>query len=699
MSSEPAFTADERLAALRAVAASATTPGAALAQIARLRGELHLPRGAVHVISDVHGEDKKLRHIINNASGTLRPLVERMFRDRFTADELREFVTLLFYPAEIVAAMERDARACEQPQVSGSDVRVAGAEARRSPGTVSPGGVRTGASADSSPGHPDSQSGCPDRHWALRTIRAIFEVVRELAGRYSLARVRSVMPAEYVELFAELLLEPSSHRGAGYTEAIVDELIRRGHVLPAIHMACRVVRNLAIDELIIAGDCWDRGPRGDRVVDYLMRQPNVSIVWGNHDVAWLGAALGHEALICHVLRVSLRYRNLSQIEEGYGITMQPLEKLAREVYGSDAAEHFGGKGTGLRDAVTIARMQKAAAVMQFKLEGQMIARQPRWEMEHRRLLHRIDLEKGVIEVDGKVWPMRDTHLPTLNRADPYALTAEERACIERLRQSFVASAKLWEQVRFLVRHGSMVLRRDDLLIFHGCLPCDEKGGFLPMPIGDKLLAGRELFEEIERQVIAMLGNTRALQQRDLDLLWYLWSGPASPLFGKDRITTLESYFIADKSTHKETKNAYFSLLHEPWFCDQVLAQFGVPTATGLIVNGHVPVKIEQGESPMKRSGKAITIDGAFSKAYGDHGFTLLVEADRIELARHHHFDSVEAAVREGVDIVPAVTTIRRFEQPKLVKDTDLGTELVARIGLLEKLVQAYQTNRVRMGEE
>ncbi len=342
----------------------------------------------------------------------------------------------------------------------------------------------------------------------------------------------------------------------------------------------------------------------------------------------------------------------------------------------------------------MARMQKAAAVMQFKLEGQTIARNPDWGLDDRRLLHRIDRAAGTIEVDGKTYPLRDTHLPTLDPSRPYDLSPEEKACMARLRQSFLRSQKLWEHMRFLKDHGSMHVRRDGCLIFHGCVPVDERGEFQELSVDGRPRRGRALFDALD-DVLA-----RALERptdRERDLVWYLWCGPRSPLFGKDRIATLEIDFIADAATHAETKNPYFHLIHEVDFCDRILREFGVDPSRGLIVNGHVPVKIEKGESPVKRSGKAVTIDGAFSEAYGDHGYTLVLEADRTLLAKHHHFESVEAAVRDGVDIIPTVSELRREERPRRVGDTERGEEVRRMVGWLERLAQAYRNNQLREG--
>ncbi len=640
----PRCFSESEMVLLRPFAAQFPNIDAAMAELARLSAVKTLAKGTVHVISDIHGEDQKLRHVINNASGTLRPLVERVFSSRMAPGEFQRFLTLIFYPAEVVQQMEKESRSLEQV-----------------------------------------------RAYGLQTLRQLFELVRILVARYSLKQAMKVFPAEYRELMTEMLHEPMTERGDAFMAAIVDEMARCGRLWHLIHVTVRLVRNLAVSELIIGGDCWDRGPRGDRVVDYLRQQPHVSFIWGNHDVEWLGASLGNEALMCCVLRVSLRYRRLGQVDEGYSIPLTPLEHLANTVYADDPATHFMPKADGMRPNVIIARMQKAVAIMQFKLEGQMIARHPEWQLDHRRLLHRINHTTGTIEVDGASYSLRDNSLPTIDPADPYALSAEEKDCLRRLRHSFVSSQKLAEHMRYLVSHGAMSLRRDDALIFHGCVPVDEKGEFLPMIIEGAEVCGRALFQAVEKLLVRVIDQPA---ERDLDMLWYLWSGPNSPLFGKDRIATLERDFIADKTPHHETKNPYFALIHEAWFCEKVLEEFGVDPQRGLIVNGHVPVKIEKGESPLKRSGKAITIDGAFSEAYGDHGYTLVLEAERTTLAKHHRFESVEAAVRDGVDIIPSVSVIREWPTPRRMADTERSAEFACEIELLERLIEAYRSNRL-----
>ena len=632
------------LAMLELLAQEFPNVDAATAEVARLAAVQTLPKGAVHVISDIHGEDKKLQHVINNASGTLRPLVEELFAGRMSAEEMAEFLKLTFYPAEVTQRLAETLTRSE-------DVLA----------------------------------------YATRTLEPQLELLRYLISNYSLRLATRLFPAEYSELLLELLHSPSTERGPEFIGAMLEELVKRGRALHLIHLVGRLIRNLAVDELIIGGDCWDRGPRGDRVVEYLRLQPNVEFIWGNHDALWMGAGLGNDALICTVLRVSLRYRRIGQLDEGYSIPLTPLEHLARTVYADDPAQFFMPKSDGMRPNDVVARMQKAAAIMQFKLEGQLLQRNPQWQLEHRRLLHRIDHTRGTIEIDGVTYELRDKIFPTIDPADPYTLTAEEASCLAVLKNSFLSSQKLQEQIRFMVGHGSMYLRRDECLIFHGCVPVDAAGSFLPLSVDGQLLSGRKLFEHIETVVRRAVVNAA---EPDLDFLWYLWSGPRSPLFGKDRIATFERDFIQDKNSHRETKDPYFALIHEVDFCDKVLAEFGMATEGGLIVNGHVPVKVEKGESPLKRSGKAITIDGAFSEAYGDYGYTLVLEPGRIVLAEHHHFESVDAAVRNGIDIVPNVQEIRVFDQPRRFRDTERGQRIRYRLEMLERLIDAYQTNRL-----
>ncbi len=639
----------EEMTLLRTLAVRYPTIDAALAEVAALRAMLILPKEVIHVISDVHGEYKKLRHVINNASGSLRPLVEHLFGDRLSADEQQALLSLLYYPAETMASL-RD----------------------------------------------DLQDAVRRRSWVRATLRLQFEIVRTLARTYRRRHVLSLIPAERQELFVELMAEPSNDRDQSYIDAMIDTLTDHGRDFLAVREASRLVRNLSVQEIIVAGDLGDRGSRVDRVIEYLRQQPNVSFTWGNHDVSWMGACLGQEALIALVLRMSLRYRHLSQLEEGYGLTMAPLEKLARTVYADDPAERFVTRGSGLRDTLLMARMQKAAAILQFKLEGQTSRRHPEWEMDSRDILHRIDPGRGTVKIDGNDYPLRDTHFPTLRADDPYGLVAEEQECIDRLRQSFVQSPRLWEHMSFIVKHGALWAVRDHTVIFHGCVPVDHHGEVLSLKVDGEERSGRPLFSALESVVRRAFRKGAGDVGDDADWFWYLWTGPRSPLFGKDRMATFENYFVEDASTHKETKNPYFQLIHDGEFCRRIAASFGVHE-DALIVNGHVPVNVEKGEKPVKNGGNAITIDGAFSEAYGDRGYTLVLSPDRVSLAEHHHFDSVADAITMGADIIPRVTIVRKYGTSRRVGDTERGTLLREQIGALERLITAYKEGSLLEG--
>jgi fructose-1,6-bisphosphatase-3 len=632
----------EELAALRALAHHVPTVDAAVAEIARLKARLELPSGTIHILSDIHGDHMKLQHVINNASGSLRPLVERLYRSHLSPEEITTLLNTIYYPAQLFQYLGLE--------------------------TADP-GTRTA--------------------FVRRTLKWQFEILAALTQSCSLQDIAHTFPADYRTVFWELLWEAIAKRPQTYMETMIQTLTEQGKGLQAVRWASRVIRQASVSEVIVAGDLGDRGPRLDKVIDLLMHQKRLSITWGNHDVSWMGACLGHEALIATVLRLSLRYRRLSQLEEGFGITMQPLEKLAREVYGADPASRFQPRGEGLRDTIQMARMQKAIAVIQFKLEAQVINRHPEYQMDHRALITQIDPHRGTVKLDGQDYPLLDTSFPTLDPRKPSMLSPEEASCMDRLKRSFLESGPLWEQMRFVERRGTVYVIRDGHVIFHGCLPVDDTGDFLSMPIDGSSRRGRELFDAIGGVVHRACREQRL---EDLDMLWYLWTGPGSPMFGKDKMATFENYFIGDGETHHETKNPYFQLIHTPSFCRQVLAEFGVDPEMGMIVNGHVPVRVERGELPLKKSGQAITIDGAFSEAYGDRGYTLILDYAGIQLAEHHHFESVSDALANGTDIIPRVDGIRQYKTPRRVADTEYGAPIGADIKMLERLIEAYQAS-------
>ncbi len=644
--SAPLAAADPaRIALLRALANQYPTADAAIAEAAALRARLTLPAGVVHVMSDVHGEDTKLRHVINNASGALRTLVERTVKGRLSAEDTQQFLAILYYPREGINRFSRDI-------VAGGD-RIA---------------------------------------WVQRTLMLQFEIVRELRKTYRREYFEKLLPAMYRELFVEL----GSGQRPDYIGEMIKGLAQHDRDWGAVRAASRLIRNLAAEEILVAGDLGDRGPRIDRVIDTLMRQPKVNLLWGNHDMIWIGAHLGHEPCLLTTLRFSARYRRAAQLEEGYGIMTTPLEKLVRDVYANDPVERFIPKGTGPRDPYMVARMQKAIAIMQFKAEGRMLERRPEWNLEHRRLLHRIDYNKGTITLDGVEHPLLDTHLPTIDPNDPYAYSSDEQACLDRIKESFQRSMQLRNHMEWIVRRGGMWTRRDEVLIFHGCVPVDESGEPLSLTVDGREVAGRELFDALGSVVRRVMRKRWFGLDQDADWLWYMWGGPRSPLFGKDKLATFETYFLADKATHKEVKNPYFDLIHDADFVKRTGRLFGCGDDV-LIVNGHVPVKVEKGDKPVKKGGNAITIDGAFSEAYGDRGYTLVLKPTGIELAEHAPFSSVEAVISAGADIVPTIQTIRTHSTPRTVADTMEGDQIRRSIHDLDDLVEAFHEGEVAEG--
>ncbi len=628
---------------LRALAYRFPDAGAALSEIAHLGAVRELPRGTIHVVSDVHGEFRKLEHILRNGSGSLRPIVERTFETRLDTAARALLLNLVYYPRETWAKIA--------PTLGSDEARAA---------------------------------------FARVTLLRELELLRILAARYDLRHVERTFPDPYRELFSELLASPLLARDDRYTTALLAPFVADDQGAALLRATSHALRAFASYELVVAGDLGDRGPRIDRVIDAIRRQNNVRIVWGNHDAEWMGACLGQEALVATVLRISLRYGRIAQLEEGYGIPVEPLEQLAHSAYSDDPAERFRSKGEDLRDPMLLARMQKAAAILQFKLEGQTTRRNPHFELEHRNLLHRIDPAAGTVTIDGKTYPLLDKAFATIDFSDPYRLTDAEAKCIELLRQSFLESPNLWRDMRFVQERGAMLAVRDENVIFHACVPVDAAGEPLDLLVDGKPQRGKALFTALDGVV------RRAFRERrtaDLDVLYYLWAGPRSPLFGKDRMATFETYFVADKATHKETKNPYFELIHDKAFCKRIATELG-GTGDVLIVNGHVPVKLEAGESPLKRSGMAVTIDGAFSEAYGDHGFTLVIGAERTYLAKHHHFESIETAIEQGADIVPEIQELRAQPRPLRVGDTARGAELAEEIVALEDLVRAYRDHTI-----
>lgn len=626
---------------LRALAKQFPSEASVLSEQAHLHAVLMLPRPPVHIVSDVHGEDEKLRQVINNASGSLRPLFEAVL----PAAHVDQMLTLVYYPHETWRVM-----------------------------------------ATSS----------PDRHTLLVAVVVQLTVVlRALARRYSWRRVEGVIDERYRAVMRDLVFGDALFRDGEYLPQIVLPFLRHEGDGELVRAIAHAIRNLAVGELIVAGDLGDRGPRIDRVIDLLTEQPNVSLAWGNHDANWMAACLGQPTAVATVVRLSLRYQRLAQLEDGYGISLDPLARLVRAHYADDPAPSFAVKGSA-EDAVGLARMQKAITIVQLKLEGALFERRPGWQLAHRAMLRHVDPASGTVLLDGVRHPLRDTRLPTVDWANPHALNDAEARCVDELTRAFTASKRLWQHMAFVTSRGHMSLTRAPCAIFHGCVPVDAAGEPLGFVVDGAEARGVALFAAFERVVRrAFRAGADEVTDDDRDTVFYLWTGPRSPCFGKDRMATFETYFVADAATHEEHKNPYFQLLHDRAFCARILGEFGVDPAEGFIVNGHVPVKLEAGETPVKRSGRAITIDGAFAAAYGDKGFSLVIDADRIYLAQHHHFDGMAAAVTSHADIVPTVSDVVRYERPRTVGETEIGQQITEDIDELDQLIGAYRANLIR----
>ncbi|KAA8493351.1 Fructose-1,6-bisphosphatase class 3 [Porphyridium purpureum] len=653
---------EKEMIALTALARQFPNLDAVAGQMALRTAVLSRPPGNVHIISDIHGDARKLQNVLSNASGTLRPFVEDLFAaaDYMDENDVRRLLFFIFNSSDFYAHYSERLHS----------------------------GITFGCSPD--------MTGTGSFLLENLLLQAC-KVLREIVKPYSIDYVRGHLDQNFRKVLMEMMYNPSLNVDAPcvstehYICAIAASLRQTNRLFRFLRILSRLIRNLATVELLVGGDLWDRGPRGDRVTEILMNQPNVSIAWGNHDLAWLGAALGCDALIAYVMRVSCRYNCLAQLEEGYGISLAPLEHLSKEMYGDDLAVRFKPKvQRGYRDELTLAQMQKAAAVMQFKLEGQLIKRHPEYQLDQDLVLHTIDLENGTCLLDGSRYQLLDTNFPTLTPGDnAYELNEAERECMTRMKRAFYRSSKLWEQMKWLINRGSAYVVRHDHLLFHGAVPCSEPfatedGGmdceFRDFEIYGRKMCGKELFDNLQREIIAALRSPTEYRR---DLIWYAWCGPVSPFMAKERVATFMRDLIAEEETHKEKKNPYFALLHEEWFCDKVLREFGCDSDNGLIINGHVPVSVKKDENPVKRSGKAVAIDGAFSEAYGDRGYTLVIEPQkhRTVLAEHHHSE-------DAFDVMPTVRKVRDFANIS----SSYQKKLRAEIDLLSRLLFAFELN-------
>ncbi|HPW67057.1 MAG TPA: fructose-1,6-bisphosphatase [Salinivirgaceae bacterium] len=646
---------DTELRLLKSLSQRYPTIQKASTEIINLSAILNLPKGTEHFISDIHGEYEAFTHIVNNASGVIKRKINDVFKDSLRQSEKSQLATLIYYPKE---KLQHILRTEENP-----------------------------------------------KEWYKITLHRLVEVCRNASGKYTRSKVRKMLPADFAYVIEELLHEHDSDvNKSEYYNSILSAIIETGRADAFIYEICVLIRRLTIDRLHIVGDIYDRGPSPDVVIDTLMQYRDVDIQWGNHDVVWMGAALGSKACIASVIRMAARYDNLAIIEDNYGINLLPLATFAIDTYGNEECLPFKPKvQTNYSESqeLLVRRMHKAISIIQFKLDGQIIDNNPMFNMGHVKRMHRIDKEKGTVEIDGEIYPLKDASFPTLDPKNPYKLTEEEAAVIDRLQSTFLASEKLRKHIQYLFDKGSMYLTYNSNLLVHGCIPLNEDGSLKEVKVLDKKLKGKALFDELEKIMRRAMANANQglPNSYELDYFWYLWQGPDSPLFGKRKMATFEMYLVEDKKTHEEEKNSYFKLRDDETVCNNILKEFGLNPEDSHIINGHTPVKFSRGENPVKANGKLIVIDGGMAKAYqpvtGIAGYTLIYNSYGLILVAHKSFESKKQAIEEEVDISTMQTILKRVASRKRVGDTDIGVELQKQIEDLEFLLKAYREGVIR----
>ena len=648
----------EQLHYLNMLSRQYPTVHSASAQIIRLRTILNLPKGTEHFMSDIHGENEAFLHILNSGSGEVKEKLETLFDGQLTQAQINDLATLIYYP-DAKLAMVFD-------ETSDMDL------------------------------------------WYHDTLHQLIQFCRFLSSKHTRIKVRTYIPDGYEEVIDELiyLCDESGSKGDQY-ENILLTSIQIGQAADLIQALCTVVKSLAVDQLHIVGDIFDRGPRADIVMDCLMQANNVDIQWGNHDILWMGAASGSRTLVATVLSNSIRYNNLDVIETGYGISLRPLSVFANEVYKHTDTSCFSVKLMGSdaeqyteKDKLLSARMYKAITMILFKLEGQKLLRRPEFGMADRLLLDKIDYEAKTITLGDAVYSLKDCDFPTVDPQDPYALTPEESHVIDALTDAFRHSEKLQMHTRFLYAKGGLYKVINGNLLFHGCIPMTAEGRLMSFTIGGKLRSGREFLDYAEKTARKAYYDKRGSEERQfgMDFLWWLWAGRNSPIFGRDRMTTFERRFLADESTWTEPKNAYYTFYHNPTVCKMLLREFGLRGKHCHIINGHVPVKVRKGESPIKAGGKLIVIDGGFSKAYqptsGIAGYTLVFNSRHLRIVSHQPFPGKRNALLHNDDIANEGLIFETMESRMKVSETDEGRELQSQVDDLLMLLEAYRTGAV-----
>lgn len=647
----------EELKYLKLLAEEYGTIEKASTEIINLNAIQNLPKGTEHFLSDIHGEYESFSHILRNASGSIKIKIDENFSD-MTPAERRSFATLVYYPEEKLEILKKE------------------------------------------------KTDLPKFY--QDTLRRLLVLLERVSIKYSRSYVRKQMKREFAYMTEELLYgSSSSAQGrAEYRDSIIDSIIDVGIADNFITSLCQLISRLSIFKLHILGDIYDRGPGADVVMRILRNYHSVDIQWGNHDILWMGAAAGNMSCIANVIRICTRYDNLHTLEVGYGISLRSLVTFAMNTYGNDPCPNFKAVAS-VRDAMydadieSLSKISKAIAIMQFKLEGQLIEKHPHYEMEALRLLDKIDYNNYTVNIDGQVYPMNNNFFPTIDPSDPYKLTDEEEAVMNRLQRAFLESELLQEDVKFLFAKGSIYKRVNGNLLFHGCMPLTEEGEFDNIRTSDGYMKGKEWFDYAERLVRTGYFGKPDDENKDrgVDFFWYMWCGYKSPVFGKRKITTFERLFVEDQSTWKEPKNPYYKLIEEPGaeaVVERILREFGCDVEEGVIINGHMPVKA--GTNPIKAGGRAIVIDGGFAKAYqkttGIAGYSLVQNSYGFILTAHEAFESRRKAVEQELDIYSTQIAKEDVSKRILNKDTDQGEDMQQRIDDLKMLLKAYRTGLI-----
>ncbi|CEP41178.1 fructose-bisphosphatase class III [Paraclostridium sordellii] len=625
-------------------------------EIINLESILNLPKGTEHFLSDIHGESEPFVHVLRNGSGVVKRKIEELFGDSIMESEKKTLATLVYYPEQKLEIVLKEE------------------------------------------GNIDD--------WYKVTLHRIVELCRYASTKYTKDKVRKYLPKDFAYIIEELLnTDCNIDHKKKYYQQIINTIIDTDRSKEFITAISKLIQRLVIDRLHIIGDIYDRGPRPDIIIDTLMDYHSVDIQWGNHDILWMGAAAGQKVCIANALRISARYANLDIVEDIYGINILPLATFALNIYKDDPCEAFLPKiseGEYNKSEISlIAKMHKAISIIQFKLEHEIIKRRPEFNMNHRCLLEKINYERGIITLKGKEYKLKDTNFPTIDPKNPYKLTKEEEVVIDKLKSSFINSEKLQKHTSFLFSKGSIYLNFNSNLLFHGCIPLNEDGSFKKFTIEGTEYKGKELmdkFDSLAREgYFYREGNSQ--KEYGMDIMWYLWTGEASPLFGKDDMATFERYFIKEKETHKENKNAYFKLRDTENMCNMIFEEFGLDKKESHIINGHVPVECKKGESPMKANGKLIAIDGGFSRAYqqktGIAGYTLIYNSYSLQLVSHQHFTTTEQVIYEESDILSTTSIVERNLNRKYIRDTDIGKDICESIKDLKLLLLAYRKGLIK----